>query len=159
MNEAARVWDSGDIEPNCNLDGMDRLGGYVHLNEEIPVAEQTESLYSLIFGNEPLRRWISAIANKNFFPSDFFIELREYGPNSKGMPCHSDLQMYADGAGDMEIVVTLSQDPTSECNVTWYDKNNRKHSVRPAPNSITLVMANSAVHCVTPTNGPIHFTR
>ena len=28
------------------------------------------------------------------WPSDFPIELREYGRESKGMGCHPDLQMY-----------------------------------------------------------------
>lgn len=149
--EISRLWASKDIEPNCNLNGVDRLGGYVHLSESVEPKDQTSSLYSLIFGNEPLRLWISAVVGTTLFPSDFPIELREYGNQSRGMACHSDVQMYADVEKNLEVVVTLSNH--GQCEVSWFDRDGVKHSVWPAPNSITLVKPNAAVHCVSDTKG------
>jgi hypothetical protein len=149
--EVDRLWRSRDIEPNCNLNGVDRLGGYVHHSKNVSFEEQKSSLYSLIFGNEPLRLWVSAIVGVPHFPSDFPIELREYGNNSRGMACHSDVQMYADVTRNLEMVVTVSN--YGKCEVYWYDRENVRHSVWPAPNSITLVRPGSAVHCVSDTKG------
>ena len=149
--EAARLWASKDIEPNCNLNGVDRLGGYVHHSQDIPIERQMTSLYSLIYGNEPLRLWMSAVTGTPVFPADFPIELREYGNSSKGMGCHADVQMYGDVMKIFETVVTLSNH--GKCEVYWYDRDNVKHSVWPAPNSITIVRPNAAVHCVTDTQG------
>lgn len=95
--------------------------------------------------------WISAITGVAVFPADFPIELREYGPDSKGMPCHSDVQMYKHASNDFEVVVTLSN--LGECQLYWYDRDNIRHSVWPAPNSITIVRADAAVHCVSEAKG------
>ena len=149
--EVNRLWSSKDIEPNCNLNGFDRLGGYVHLSNAVPLSGQRSSLYSLIYGNEPLRLWMSAVVGTPLFPADFPIELREYGNQSRGMPCHSDVQMYADVDKNLEVVVTLSNH--GQCEVSWYDRDEVKHSVWPEPNSITLVKPNAAVHCVSDTKG------
>ena len=149
--EALRLWKSNDIEANCNLNGVDRLGGYIHLSKSLPLAEQRDSVYSLIYGNEPLRLWISAVTGTPLFPADFPIELREYGPNSRGMGCHADIQMYADLDKNYEVVVTISNH--GDCEVYWFDKKGRRQSVKPSANSITIVQPNSAVHCVTGTRG------
>ena len=150
--EVARLWGSTDIEPNCNLNGVDRLGGYVHHPKDVSLEKQvSSSLYSLIFGNEPLHLWVSSVVGVPMFPSDFPIELREYGGNSRGMACHSDIQMYEDVSRNLEVVFTLSN--FGKCEVYWYDRQNVKHSVWPEPNSITLVQPDSAVHCVSDTQG------
>lgn len=140
-----------DLEANCNLDGKDRMGGYVHLSSSKPVSSQRESLYALIFGNEALRLLVGSIVGTPVHPADFPIELREYGPYSRGMGCHSDIQMYKELKSNFELVVTVSN--KGECEVYWYDRNNIKHSVWPEPNSLTIVHPNAAVHCVSPTKG------
>ena len=154
MAETRRLWAAGasEIEPNCNLNGRDRIGGFVQLHEH----SLPSSLYSTIYANEELFHFVSEIAssgNRHFFPADFPIELREYGPKSRGMPCHADLQMYADPEGDLEIVITLTHEETSESQVKWFDKAGTEHSIRTSPNSITIVKPNAAVHCVSGTNG------
>lgn len=85
------------------------------------------------------------------WPSDFPIELREYGDRSAGMGCHPDLQMYAREDLDLEFVVTLDND--SECEVTFYDREQKKHMVKPKANSLFMVRPNSATHCVSATKG------
>ena len=150
-SEVSRLWTSSDIEPNCNLNGYDRLGGYVHFTSGVPPGDQQSSLYSLIYGNEPLRLWMSAIVGTPLFPADFPIELREYGNHSRGMPCHADVQMYANVSSNIEVVVTLSNHGL--CEVSWFDRNNVRHSVRPEANSITLVQPDAAIHCVSDTKG------
>lgn len=151
QREVTQVWKSSDLEPNCNLDGENRMGGYVHLNAKVPIEQQHQSLYNLIFANEPLRLWISAITGHNVYASDFPIELREYGNNSAGMACHSDVQMYADVSKNFEVVVTISNH--GESDLHWFDRDNKKHSIRPKANSITIVQPNAAVHCVSGANG------
>ena len=149
--EASRLWKSNDIEPNCNLNGRDRLGGYIHFSAGSRAEEQKNSFYSTIYGNEALRIWISAVTGTTVFPADFPIELREYGESSRGMQCHSDVQMYADLDSNFEIVVTLSNH--GDCSLIWYDRTNTKHTVRPLANSISIVQPNSAVHCVSGAGG------
>ena len=127
------------------------MGGYVHYTTGLDILEQRSSLYSLIYGNEALRLWISAVTGVNVFPADFPIELREYGENSRGMPCHADVQMYTDVTKDFEVVVTLSN--YGKCEVYWYDRDNVRKSVWPAPNSITIVQPEAAIHCVGDTQG------
>jgi hypothetical protein len=127
------------------------MGGYVHLSQSEPVLTQRNSLYSLIFGNEGLRLLVSSIVGTVVHPSDFPIELREYGQHSRGMGCHADIQMYRDLKSNFELVVTVSN--RGECEVYWYDRDNVKHSVWPKPNSLTIVHPNAAVHCVSPTKG------
>jgi hypothetical protein len=151
LKEAKRLWASKDIEANCNLNGRDRMGGYVHFSSFQPAENQRESLYSLIFGNEELRLLVSSIVGAMVHPSDFPIELREYGAESRGMGCHADVQMYGDLRTNFELVLTVSNH--GKCEVYWYDRNNIKHSVWPEPNSLTIVHPNSAVHCVGPTFG------
>jgi len=151
--ETERLWGVGaaEIEPNCNLDGRDRIGGFVQVPE---TANPETSLYSTIYANEELFDWVGKIAgSRNFFPADFPIELREYGPKSRGMACHSDLQMYEDPEGDLEIVITLSHEKGSKSRVKWFDRAGKEKSVRPIPNSITIVKPNAAVHCVSGTRG------
>ena len=150
--ETRRLWASGakEIEPNCNLDGRDRIGGFVQVTFE------PSNLYSLIYANEELFDFVSEISSggtRSFFPADFPIELREYGPKSRGMQCHSDLQMYADPEGDLEIVITLTHEEASQSQVRWFDKLEEEHNVRTEANSITIVKPNAAVHCVTGTKG------
>ena len=149
--EVDRLWKSEDIEPNCNLNGVDRLGGYVHHSDSLPLESHKSNFYSLIYGNEPLMIWASAVVGEALFASDFPIELREYGNNSRGMGCHADIQMYRNESLNIEVVVTLSN--YGKCEVSWYDRENVKHSIWPKPNSITLVKPNAAVHCVSDTFG------
>jgi len=147
LRETKRLWKSPELEANCNLDGVNRLGGYVldHMGVE-------SSLYHLLYGNEPFRRWVSAVNGEGeMYPSDFPIELREYGPKSKGMVCHPDLQMYATPRKDSEFAVTV--DNQSPCNVSFWDASGEKHIIQTKGNSVMMVRANAAVHCVGPTNG------
>lgn len=109
------------------------------------------SIYSLIYDNEPLRLWISAVTGRMVFPADFPIELREYGSTSRGMPCHSDIQMYSQAVADFEIVVTIQN--RGDFEVIWYAPDGTKKSVRPKANSITIVKPGGAVHCVGPSGG------
>lgn len=153
--ETERLWTSKDMKPNCNLDGVNRLGGYVldhEVREEEEIYDNKNSLYNLIYGNEQFRRWVSDVNGEgNAYPADFPIELREYGPKSDGMMCHPDLQMYAVPKQDMEFAVTVSND--SPCEVTFYDAQNNKKTVKTKPNSVMMVRVNSAVHCVSGTKG------
>lgn len=147
VNETKRLWKSHDLEGNCNLDGTNRLGGYVldHLSKD-------SSLYELIYGNEPFRRWVSAVNNEGtMWPSDFPIEVREYGTESRGMGCHSDLQMFAVPRKDLEFAVTV--DNESKCMVTFTDASGKEHTLRTEPNSVMMVRVNAARHCVGPTKG------
>eukprot|EP00746_Dinoflagellata_sp_MGD_P037818 gnl/MRDRNA2_/MRDRNA2_190867_c0_seq1.p1 gnl/MRDRNA2_/MRDRNA2_190867_c0~~gnl/MRDRNA2_/MRDRNA2_190867_c0_seq1.p1 ORF type:complete len:457 (-),score=74.09 gnl/MRDRNA2_/MRDRNA2_190867_c0_seq1:217-1545(-) len=149
LAETNRLWKSEDLEANCNLDGINRLGGYVLDHHETP---GTTSLYEWIYGNEPYRQFVTALNQEGeMWPSDFPIELREYGPRSGGMRCHSDLQMYAMEKKDIEMVVTLDND--SKCNVKFTDAKGQEHTVHPKRNSVTMVRPNAAVHCVSPTYG------
>jgi len=147
VNETKRLWKSNDIEGNCNLDGTDRLGGYV-----LDHASQDSSLYNLIYGNEGFRHWVSTVVNEGtMWPSDFPIELREYGEKSQGMGCHPDLQMYAVAKKDMEFAITV--DNLSKCITSFYDGKNKKHEVNTKANSVMMVGVNAATHCVSPTYG------
>lgn len=127
------------------------MGGYVHFSSSTTASAQRDSLYSLLFGNEQLRLLVSSVVGTSVHPSDFPIELREYGPYSRGMSCHADIQMYKELKSNFELVVTVSN--KGECEVYWFDRNNVKHSVWPEPNSLTIVHPNAAVHCVSPTKG------
>jgi len=147
IRETQRLWKSKDIDANCNLDGKNRLGGYV-----LDHTTRNSSLYRLIYGNEHFRRWVSAINGEGeAWPSDFPIELREYGTESQGMMCHPDLQMYAVAKKDMEFAVTVEND--SKCQVTYWDAKKKKHTVNTKGNSVMMVRANAAEHCVSPTEG------
>eukprot|EP00443_Scrippsiella_acuminata_P015076 CAMPEP_0115174936 /NCGR_PEP_ID=MMETSP0270-20121206/4098_1 /TAXON_ID=71861 /ORGANISM="Scrippsiella trochoidea, Strain CCMP3099" /LENGTH=779 /DNA_ID=CAMNT_0002587795 /DNA_START=65 /DNA_END=2404 /DNA_ORIENTATION=- len=147
VRETKRLWKSKDIDANCNLDGKNRLGGYV-----LDHTARNSSLYRLIYGNEQFRRWVSAVNGEGeAWPSDFPIELREYGTESKGMACHPDLQMYAVAKKDMEFAVTVDNDST--CQVTYWDAKRVKHKVNTKGNSVMMVRANAAEHCVSPTEG------
>jgi len=145
--ETKRLWTSKDIEANCNLDGVNRLGGYI-----LDHYPSNTSLYNLIYGNEEFRSWVSAVNDEGpMWPSDFPIELREYGTNSKGMGCHPDLQMYKVAAKDLEFAFTVDND--SPCNVTYWDAAGQMHLVQTKPNSMMMVRVNAARHCVSPTAG------
>jgi len=147
VEESKRLWRSTALEPNCNLDGKNRLGGYV-----LDHSTGSSSLYRLIYGNEGFRHWVSAVNDEGeMWPSDFPIELREYGTESQGMGCHPDLQMYAMEKKDLEFAVTV--DNLSECNVTYWDAKGDLHLVKTRPNSVMMVRVNAATHCVSATNG------
>ncbi|CAE7781396.1 SYT1 [Symbiodinium pilosum] len=145
--ETERLWMSEDIEANCNLDGTNRLGGYVL--DHVP---RNSSLYRLIYGNDPFRQWVSAVnAEGPMWPSDFPIEVREYGRHSRGMGCHPDLQMYKVPRKDLEFAFTVDND--SRCNVSFWDAAGKLHLVQTKPNSIMMVGVNAATHCVSSTDG------
>jgi len=145
--EAKRLWQSEDIEGNCNLDGRNRVGGYV-----LDHSSKDTSLYKLIYGNEDFRRWVTAVNDEGpMYPSDFPIELREYPADSRGMGCHPDLQMYAVSKKDNEFAFTV--DNYSKCNVTFYDLKNVMHTIETEANSMMMVGVNSATHCVSRTDG------
>jgi len=145
--ETDRLWRSEDIEANCNLDGANRLGGYVL--DHFP---RNSSLYRLIYGNDPFRQWVSAVnAEGPMWPSDFPIEVREYGRQSRGMGCHPDLQMYKVPRKDLEFAFTVDND--SRCNVSFWDAAGKLHLVQTKPNSIMMVGVNAATHCVSSTDG------
>jgi len=147
VEETQRLWKSRDIEGNCNLDGVDRLGGYVLDHRDL-----NSSLYRLIYGNEQFRRWVSEVnAEGPMWPSDFPIEVREYTSDSSGMGCHSDLQMYAVAPKDLEFAVTV--DNLSRCNVSFWDAKGELHTIRTRGNSVMMVRANAARHCVSSTEG------
>eukprot|EP00929_Paragymnodinium_shiwhaense_P073564 TRINITY_DN37536_c0_g1_i2.p1 TRINITY_DN37536_c0_g1~~TRINITY_DN37536_c0_g1_i2.p1 ORF type:complete len:630 (+),score=163.70 TRINITY_DN37536_c0_g1_i2:147-2036(+) len=147
VEETKRLWKSADLEPNCNLDGKDRMGGYV-----LDHRDSETSLYNLIYGNEAFRRWVSAINGEGeMWPSDFPVELREYGTESKGMGCHKDLKMYTSTKKDLEFAFTV--DNLSKCNATFYDPQNTLQSVHTTPNSMFMLRPDGATHCVTPTEG------
>eukprot|EP00931_Biecheleriopsis_adriatica_P078741 TRINITY_DN52163_c0_g1_i1.p1 TRINITY_DN52163_c0_g1~~TRINITY_DN52163_c0_g1_i1.p1 ORF type:complete len:743 (-),score=193.11 TRINITY_DN52163_c0_g1_i1:90-2291(-) len=145
--ETQRLWKSKEIEANCNLDGKNRLGGYI-----LDHSQHDSSLYHLIYGNEQFRQWVSAVNDEgDMWPSDFPIELREYGQQSKGMGCHPDLQMYKIEKKDLEFAFTVDND--SRCNVTFFDASGKKHLVQTKPNSMMMVRVNAATHCVSSTEG------
>mmetsp|Transcript_6524 Transcript_6524/g.15955 ORF Transcript_6524/g.15955 Transcript_6524/m.15955 type:complete len:755 (+) Transcript_6524:86-2350(+) len=145
--EASRLWKSRDMEANCNLDGRNRAGGYI-----LDASDVRTSLYHLVYANEPFRQWLSTVNGEGeMWPSDFPIELREYGLNSKGMVCHSDLQMYAVAKHDMEFVVTIDND--SKCNVSYTNREGVQKTVHTEANSVMIVRPNAAVHCVSDTLG------
>lgn len=147
--EAERLWRSRDIEANCNLDGKNRLGGYI-----IDPSVRNTSFYNLIYGNEGFRRWVTAINDEGpMWASDFPIELREYGLESSGMGCHPDLQMYAVPKKDLEFAFTVDND--SNCKTSFWDASGKQHFVHTKANSMIMVRVNSASHCVSPTEGGV----
>ena len=77
--EAEHLWRHSDTElqANCILNGKDRMGGFV-----LDYQDRKDTLYELIYGNLGLIHWVSQIYGIRMWPSDFPIELREYGPNS-----------------------------------------------------------------------------
>ena len=120
LQEMRHLWGSEELHTNCNLDGRDRLGGYVldpllllnpQENPQKPSRENDhhhpKNLYELIYESEELREWVSKINGHQMFPSDFPIELRQYGAESQGMPCHRDLLMYKNATLDLEFVYTI----------------------------------------------------
>jgi hypothetical protein len=145
QQEAFRLWKSEALEPNCNLDGRDRIGGYVVFEPE-RIQAGSDTLHRLFFHNEGFRQWVSAIVGGHALPADFPMELREYGTGSRGMPCHSDLLMYRNATWDFEFVFTIDND--SECKVSWQDVEGVWQEVVPEGNSLTMVQANAATHCV-----------
>eukprot|EP00811_Abedinium_folium_P028640 NODE_4447_length_1890_cov_9.009643.p2 GENE.NODE_4447_length_1890_cov_9.009643~~NODE_4447_length_1890_cov_9.009643.p2 ORF type:complete len:525 (-),score=129.99 NODE_4447_length_1890_cov_9.009643:164-1738(-) len=145
--ECRRLWTSEDIEPNCNLDGHHRLGGYV-----MDHGNGNSSLYKLIYGNEAFRRWVSAVHGAGeLWPSDFPIELREYGRESQGMACHSDVALYHNIETDVEFVLTIDND--SGCKTSYYDSKGQQRQWHTEANSVVMVRANAARHCASPTHG------
>eukprot|EP00397_Hematodinium_sp_SG-2012_P034686 GEMP01037221.1.p1 GENE.GEMP01037221.1~~GEMP01037221.1.p1 ORF type:complete len:365 (+),score=60.61 GEMP01037221.1:110-1204(+) len=142
QQEASRMWSSTDLEINCNLDGVNRLGGYV-LD---PDATNQNSFYNLIYANLDLASWASTIYESPMFPSDFPIELREYGVKSTGMPCHRDLALYKDVKRDAEFLFTLFNNST--CQATYVDAKGVEHSLQTKANSLIMVQPNAALHCV-----------
>merc|ERR1712046_552454 len=116
-------------------------------------AEAT-SLYHHIYGNDDFRKWVQYVNGEGeMWPSDFPIELREYGRESRGMGCHPDLLMYNDQTRDSEFAVTVDND--SRCNVTYTDRHGKKHLVQTVGNSVIMVRAEASVHCVSSTKGGV----
>jgi len=144
--EAARLWQSPELEPNCNLDGKDRAGGYV-----LDTSMHSSSLYQHFYGNDEFRRWVSRINGHQMFPSDFPVELREYPQGSTGMGCHRDLLMYTNATLDLEFVYTI--DNLGTCISTYEDKKDVVHEVHTQANSLIMVRPNAAMHCVKPSEG------
>lgn len=140
--EAARLWGSDEVEPNCNLDGYNRIGGYV-LDE---FYENDSSLYHLIYSNPSLQWWVSYVFGRRMWPSDFPIELREYGPKSRGMQCHRDLQLFADAKVDAEFAFTV-ENSSVEHEITYVDKEEREHKLKPKPNTLLMVRPGASLHC------------
>ena len=64
-------------------------------------------MYNLIYSNTALQWWVSKVYGAKMWPSDFPIELREYGAKSQGMMCHRDLQLYGDEHLDAEFAFTV----------------------------------------------------
>lgn len=148
LDETKRLWKSHDIEGNCNLDGVDRMGGYVLDHRDV----SSSSLYGLIYGNEAFRRWVTEINHEGeMYPSDFPIELREYTEKSKGMGCHPDLQLYAKEKKDLEFAYTVEN--PSLCNTSFWDANGKNHVIHTQANSMIMVGVNAARHCVSSTQG------
>lgn len=80
--EADRVWRVNGQEPNCNMDGKDRAGGYI-LDDADRGDDEENSFYNLIYNNEALKFWVASVFGKRMFAADFPVELREYGTESK----------------------------------------------------------------------------
>jgi len=146
QNEAERLWRSPELEPNCNLDGADRTGGYV-----LDVPMRGSSLYELFYGSEEFRRWVSRINGQQMFPSDFPLELREYPSGSTGMACHRDLLMYTNATLDLEFVYTI--DNHGSCVSTYTNLRGETTEVHTKGNSLIMVRPNAAMHCVKPSTG------
>lgn len=146
QDEAKRLWQSPELEPNCNLDGADRIGGYV-----IDNSGHNSTLYQLFYASEEFRQWISQINGHMMFPSDFPVELREYPSGSKGMNCHRDLLLYTNATLDMEFVYTI--DNFGTCISTYDNKKGETTEVHTEANSLIMVRPNAAMHCVKPATG------
>ncbi len=141
--ESEYLWQNSDreMQPNCILNGPDRMGGFV-----LDWKDRKNTLYELIYGNIGLMHFVSQIYGIRMWPSDFPIELREYGPNSSGMQCHKDFLLYADDQVDAEFAFTIGNDsPNHE--VSYYDVAGKLHAVKPKPNSMIMVRPNASVHC------------
>jgi hypothetical protein len=146
QKEAFRLWKSPDsMDPNCNLDGQHRIGGYVNFEPDRK-EKNLDTLHGFLFDDEGFRRYVSGVNGGHMFPADFPIEVREYGPRSQGMRCHSDLLMYRNATWDLEFAYTL--DNAMQCTVQWQDALGRWQKVIPQANSLTMVRPNAAVHCV-----------
>lgn len=140
--EAVRLWKSDELQVNCVLDGINRIGGFV-LDSK---ASNENSFYNLISSNLDLMSWVSAIFQMPMFPADFPVDQREYGVHSTGMPCHADVSLYADKTKDAEILVTLFNNST--CITTFIDAFGDEHQIKTKPNSLFLLQGGSAWHCV-----------
>lgn len=149
QKEARRLWMSEEFEQNCNLDGKNRLGGYV-LD---PRTDNQNSFYNLIYGNFDLGKFVSELWGTQMFPADFPIELREYTTKSTGMPCHSDFPMFGVPKLDAEFLFTLFNNST--CATTFDKLDGTQGSVQSKANSLCFVRANDGTHCVKckPSNG------
>ena len=71
-----------------------------------------------------------------------------YPKKSKGMPWHSDLQLYK--KAQYEVVLTVHN--SSDSRLLWLDQQVNKYTIKSKPNSVTIVKPNTAVHKVTPLN-------
>eukprot|EP00928_Gymnodinium_smaydae_P030623 TRINITY_DN22721_c0_g2_i1.p1 TRINITY_DN22721_c0_g2~~TRINITY_DN22721_c0_g2_i1.p1 ORF type:complete len:741 (-),score=126.77 TRINITY_DN22721_c0_g2_i1:56-2278(-) len=146
MAERDILWKTDELEKNCNLDGTNRIGGYV-----LDSAMRNTSLYQLFYGSEEFRQWISRINGHLMFPSDFPVELREYPEGSRGMPCHRDLLMFTNATLDLEFVYTI--DNFGTCISTYTDRKGKVHEVHTEANSLIMVRPNAALHCVKASTG------
>ena len=149
-DEMKHLWASDELHTNCNLDGVDRLGGYVldpsqEKNNDADLIERESSLYKLIYENEELREWVSKVNGHQMFPSDFPIELRRYGENSKGMRCHRDLLMYKNATLDLEFVYTIDNF-SKDCISSFTDRAGVEHKIFSKPNSLAMFEKKSRIH-------------
>jgi len=152
MEEIRRLWGSStDLEPNCNMDGSDRIGGYV-----LDGHNNTNSLYKYFYENEEFRQWVSRVNGHLMFPSDFPIELREYPISSSGLVCHTDFLMYTNATLDIEILYTA--DNHGDCTSSFIDRFGKNVSVRTEPNSLLILRPEAAYHCIRKTIGSPHRT-
>ncbi|CAK0855048.1 unnamed protein product, partial [Prorocentrum cordatum] len=147
--EVQRLWRSRDLEPNCNLDGRNRLGGYV-----LDINPQDTSLYRLIYGNEAFRRWVTDVNNEDPDWRHVAVGLPHRGPRVwAGEQRHGMPPGPPDVRGRQErfggFAFTIEND--SKCNVTYWDASNKLHEVQTRANSLMMVRANAARHCVSPT--------
>ncbi|CAD7972398.1 unnamed protein product [Amoebophrya sp. A25] len=139
--ESHRLWRASEMEPNCNLDGRNRLGGYV-----LDDLDRRGSFYDLIYRNPALQHFVSSIFSKRMWPSDFPLELREYGDGSSGMSCHRDLALYGDAYIDAEFAFTVANaSPSHE--VTFTDLKGVKHRINPKANTLLMVRPQASLHC------------
>ncbi|CAD7952241.1 unnamed protein product [Amoebophrya sp. A120] len=139
--ESHRLWQASEMEPNCNLDGRDRLGGYV-----LDDLDYKNTFYQLIYRNPSLQYWVSYIYGKRMWASDFPLELREYGDGSNGMRCHRDLALYADDSIDAEFAFTVASNSPSHV-VSFTDRAGVEHKINPKPNTLLMVRPNASLHC------------
>ena len=92
-----------------------------------------------------VRERLRAVTGRDLRCGDFPVEARLYLPGAE-MAWHRDVRLYA--TPQFELILTVSN--TSDARTQWVGSDGAARSIRPAPNSALLFVADGAWHRVVP---------